>query len=54
VADLLTSWNKGAPQAAAVGRLKAQLDGVCGKLDAGDAKAKSACEGLMKPAARKA
>ncbi|MDR7335717.1 thioredoxin fold domain-containing protein [Roseateles asaccharophilus] len=54
VADLLTGWNKGAPQAAAVGRLKAQLDGVCGKLDGSDAKARAACEGLMKPAARKA
>lgn len=54
VADLLTSWNKGAPQAAAVGRLKAQLDGVCGKLDGSDAKARTACEGLMKPAAKKA
>lgn len=49
VASLLASWNQGATQAATVGRLKAQLDGVCGKLDAGDAKAKSACQGLMKP-----
>jgi hypothetical protein len=48
VGSLLASWNQGPAQAAAVGRLKAQLDGVCGKLDASDAKAKSACEGLLK------
>ncbi|MFT7722352.1 MAG: thioredoxin family protein [Roseateles sp.] len=50
VATLLAAWNQGAPQAAAVGRLKAQLDGVCGKLDGSDAKARSACRGLMKKA----
>jgi thiol-disulfide isomerase/thioredoxin len=50
VASLLTGWNQGPGQAAVVGRLKAQLDGVCSKLDAGDAKAKSACHGLMKKA----
>lgn len=50
VASLLTSWNQGGAQAAAVGRLKAQLDGVCGRLDASDAKARSACQGLMKKA----
>ncbi|CAM3893544.1 thioredoxin family protein [Roseateles saccharophilus] len=50
VATLLADWNKTPAQAAAVGRLKAQLDGVCGKLDAGDAKARSACQGLMKKA----
>jgi len=50
VASLLASWNHGPAQAAAVGRLKAQLDGVCGKLDASDAKAKAACQGLMKKA----
>ncbi|MFN3860567.1 MAG: thioredoxin fold domain-containing protein [Roseateles sp.] len=48
VAELLAGWNKGGAQAAAVGRLKAQLDGVCGKLDAADAKAKSACQALLK------
>ncbi|MGQ3052229.1 MAG: thioredoxin family protein [Roseateles sp.] len=51
VASLLGSWNQSPTQAAAVGRLKAQLDGVCGKLDAADAKARSACQGLMKPKA---
>jgi hypothetical protein len=50
VASLLTGWNQGPGQAAVVGRLKAQLDGVCSKLDGGDAKAKSACQGLMKKA----
>lgn len=50
VGSLLTTWNQGPTQAAVVGRLKAQLDGVCGKLDGSDAKAKSACAGLMKPA----
>jgi len=50
VASLLATWNQSPAQAAAVGRLKAQLDGVCGKLDASDAKAKAACQGLMKKA----
>lgn len=48
VATLLAGWNQGPAQAAAMGRLKAQLDGVCGKLEGSDAKAKSACEGLLK------
>lgn len=47
VAGLLGGWSRSPAQAAAVGRLKAQLDGVCGKLDAADAKARSACEGLL-------
>ena len=50
VATLLADWSKAPAQAAAVGRLKAQLDGVCGRLDAGDAKARAACQGLMKKA----
>lgn len=50
VASLLAGWNQSPAQAAAVGRLKAQLDGVCGKLDGSDAKAISACQGLMKKA----
>lgn len=52
VATLLGAWNQSPAQAAAVGRLKAQLDGVCGKLDAADAKARSACQGLMKPTSK--
>jgi hypothetical protein len=51
VATLLADWSKTPTQAATVGRLKAQLDGVCGKLDGSDAKARSACQGLMKPKA---
>src|SRR6218665_1629586 len=54
VANLLSTWNQNPAQAAAVGRPKTQLDGVCGKLESGDAMAKSACEGLLKPTAKKA
>ncbi len=54
VATLLAGWSKTPAQAATLGRLKAQLDGVCGKLDGSDAKARAACQGLMAPAARKA
>ena len=50
VTSLLAGWSQTPAQAAVVGRLKAQLDGVCGKLDGSDAKAKSACQGLMKKA----
>jgi thiol-disulfide isomerase/thioredoxin len=52
VATQLAGWSKSPAQAAALGRLKAQLDGVCGRLDGSDATAKSACQGLMKPAAK--
>jgi len=54
VTDLLAKWNQGPSQAATVERLRGQLNGVCGKLSSSDAKAKSTCEGLMKPQARKA
>jgi len=54
VASSLAKWNQGPDQAAAVGRLKSRLDGICSRLDGGDAQARSACTGLMKPAARKA
>ncbi|NCT85306.1 MAG: thioredoxin fold domain-containing protein [Comamonadaceae bacterium] len=47
VASLLATWGRAPAQAAAVGRLKAQLDGVCGRLDASDAKARSACRALL-------
>lgn len=47
VASLLADWNKSPAQAAAVGRLKSQLDGVCGQLDGSDAKARAACQGLL-------
>ena len=49
VASLLTAWAQSPAQTASLGRLKTQLDGVCGRLDAADAKARSACEGLLKP-----
>ena len=52
VARLLSKWNQGPAQAAAIERLKSQLDGVCGKLN-GDARAKASCEDLMKPPVRK-
>lgn len=48
VATLLADWNKGSTQAATLSRLKTQLDGVCNRLDAGDAKARLSCLGLMK------
>ncbi len=48
VASLLAGWSQSPAQTAAYTRLKTQLDGVCGKLDASDAKAKSACDGLLK------
>ncbi|MFT7776182.1 thioredoxin family protein [Roseateles sp.] len=47
VTGLLAKWGQTPAQTAAVGRLKAQLDGVCGKLDASDAKARSACRALL-------
>ena len=52
VARLLSKWNQGPTQAAAVDRLKTQLDGVCGTLNS-DARAKSSCDDLMKSAVRK-
>ena len=48
VATLLNGWAKSPAQATVLGKLKTQVDGVCGKLDAGDTKAKSACQGLFK------
>lgn len=48
VATLLNGWAKSPAQAAVVDKLKSQLDGVCGKLDAGEAKARSACQSLFK------
>lgn len=45
VASLLAAWGKTPDQTAAVGRIRAQLDGVCGKLDGGDAKARRRARG---------
>ena len=48
LAGVLAKWNQGSSQAAVVDRLKSRLDAECGKLGAGDARAKTACEGLMR------
>lgn len=48
----LVAWNAGGKQAAAVERLRAQLQGVCGKLDAGDAQ-RATCDALAKSLAVK-
>jgi thioredoxin-related protein len=51
VGKKLVAWNGGQKHAAALQRLQAQLDGVCGKLPAGDTASRGACEGLLKPQA---
>jgi len=43
----LEAWNKDGQQTAVLKRLKAQLDGVCGKLDVADLQ-RPTCEGLLK------
>jgi thiol-disulfide isomerase/thioredoxin len=48
----LMSWNADGKQAATIKRLRTQLDGTCPKVDAGEAR--SACDALLKPAAKKA
>ena len=45
----LQGWNKGGAHAATLKRLQAQLDGVCGALDANDPK-RANCAALLKPA----
>jgi hypothetical protein len=50
----LVSWNAKGQHAATLGKLQAQLDGVCRKLEAGDPQ-RATCEGLLKaPPAKKA
>ncbi|HWI10107.1 MAG TPA: thioredoxin family protein [Burkholderiaceae bacterium] len=49
----LQRWNKGGAHAATLKRLQAQLDGVCGALDASDPK-RANCAGLFKPAPKQA
>lgn len=44
----LAAWNAGGKHAAAVQRLRAQLDGVCAKLDGPE---RATCAGLLKPSA---
>ena len=48
VGTKLQAWNKGGTHAAAMKRLQAQLDSVCGALDANDPKRVN-CVGLLKP-----
>jgi thioredoxin-related protein len=52
VGSKLVAWNKGGAHAGAIKRLQAQLDGVCGALEAGDSK-REGCAALLKPAAKK-
>jgi thioredoxin-related protein len=49
----LVGWNAGGRHQAAIDRLQAQLQGVCGKLPAGEPQ-RATCEGLLKPEPRKA
>ena len=49
----LVSWNADGKQAAPIKRLQGQLDGICAKLDNTENQ-RSACQGLLKPAAKKA
>jgi thioredoxin-like negative regulator of GroEL len=48
VGKKLVAWNGDGKQAAAMKRLQAQLDGVCGKLGSADAQ-RAACQELLKP-----
>jgi len=45
VGSKLAQWNAGGAHAASMQRLRAQLDGVCAKVDAAE---RAACEGLLK------
>jgi thioredoxin-like negative regulator of GroEL len=49
----LVAWNADGKQAAAMRRLRTQLDGVCGRLDKQSAD-RAACQALLQPAAKKA
>ena len=53
VSTKLVSWNADGKQAATLKRLQAQLNGVCGKVDAAEGQ-RAACQALLKPAAKKA
>ena len=52
VGTKLQGWNQGGAHAASMKRLQAQLDGVCGGLDAADPK-RASCEGLLKATPKK-
>ena len=49
VGTRLQAWNEKGAHAVALKRLQAQLDGVCGKLEAADPQ-RATCEGLLEPA----
>jgi thiol-disulfide isomerase/thioredoxin len=52
VGGKLQAWNAGNRHRDVLQRLQAQLQGVCGKLDAADPQ-RATCEGLLRPAAHK-
>ena len=51
VGTRLQGWNKAGAHTATIGRLQAQLDGVCGALDPVDPN-RAKCEGLLRPPAK--
>ena len=53
VSTKLVGWGGDGKQAAAMQRLQTQLAGVCAKVDTAEGQ-RAACEGLLKPAAKKA
>jgi len=53
VGTKLVAWNADGKQAASMKRLRAQLGGVCAKVDAAEGQ-RAACQGLLKPVAKKA
>ncbi|WP_077037171.1 thioredoxin family protein [Pelomonas sp. KK5] len=52
VGSKLGSWNAGGQHAAAIGRLKSQLDGICAKVDTADQQ-RATCEALIKAPPKK-
>ncbi len=52
VSTKLVSWNADGKQAATLGRLQKQLDGICPKVDAAEGQ-RAACQALLKPAGKK-
>ncbi|MCV2353068.1 thioredoxin fold domain-containing protein [Paucibacter sp. B2R-40] len=53
VGGSLVKWNADGKHDASIARLKTQLDGICGKVDAAD-KQRATCEGLLKAPGKKA
>ncbi len=53
VGSQLASWNGGGQHAAALERLRKQLDGVCGQIDAADSQ-RGTCDALVKTLAKRA